>query len=121
LAGAAIGTMIMPGVGTAAGGLIGGVAGAFGGSELGEWAGKKLGGMWATKDSDTGKIVSKASQDHKEAVKQEAKAPVIVHAPTTNVQTGGNGSNAVNVLPLSSSPRQRESYFDRAMMGTFVM
>jgi hypothetical protein len=119
--GALIGTAIMPGVGTAVGGLIGGVAGGFGGSELGDWAGRKLGGMWATKDNDSGKIVAKASQDHQEAVKQESKAPVIVHAPTTNVKSGGSSGNDMKVMPISGSPRSRESYFDRAMMGTFVM
>jgi hypothetical protein len=122
LAGAALGTMILPGVGTVAGGLIGAGIGAFGGSELGQKAGEYLGGMWGTSDkNESGKIVAKASQDHQQAVKQEAKAPVIVHAPTTNIQSGGGSGNDMKVLPISGSPRSRESYFDRAMMGTFVM
>jgi hypothetical protein len=120
-AGAAIGSFIMPGVGTVAGGLIGGAAGAFGGSELGDWAGRKLGGLWAANDkNDSGKQVAKASAEHKEVTKQEAKAPVIVHAPTTNVQGGGSGGD-LKVMPSTASPRTRESYFDRAMLGAFVL
>ena len=47
--GAALGTILLPGIGTVAGGLIGGAAGYFGGSWLGGMAGEGIGGMFGGK------------------------------------------------------------------------
>ena len=47
--GAALGTLVLPGIGTVAGGLIGGAAGYFGGSWLGGMAGEGIGGMFGAK------------------------------------------------------------------------
>lgn len=101
-----------------AGTLAGGAAGGYLGAEAGEWLGKKAAGLWSSSDApDTGKTVAQISQQHAEAKGQATNQTVVVQAPAQSV---GPSTSTTNYVPISGSPRQRESYFDRAMLGTFV-
>jgi hypothetical protein len=101
-----------------AGTLAGGAAGGYLGAEAGEWLGKKAAGLWSSPDApETGNTVAQISQQHAAAKDQSNAQTVVVQAPA---QSSGPSTSTTNYVPISGSPRQRESYFDRAMMGTFV-
>ncbi|PSV18226.1 phage tail tape measure protein [Photobacterium kishitanii] len=74
--GAAIGTFILPGIGTAIGGLLGSIAGGMGGEMLGGWFGKKL-----DSPEETAKKVDEVQS--KEAMAKQS--PPISFSPTFQI------------------------------------
>jgi hypothetical protein len=105
------GSFVAPGVGT----LAGGAAGGYLGSKAGEWVGDKLGSWWAKpSDQEAAHTVHQAAQAHAAA----SKAPVVIHAPTT--QAAPAAAASAKPIPIKAEPRSRESYFDRQMMNTVM-
>lgn len=117
--GAAIGSFI-PGVGTAVGGVVGGVAGAadsiyedWDKIDKPEWLGGKPKGKVDTKVNSSGEVLHSM---HNQAAEAKS-APVTINAPQSAAPAA---ASTTNYVPITATPRARESYFDLQMMKTFV-
>jgi hypothetical protein len=105
------GSFLAPGVGT----LAGGAAGGYLGSKAGEWVGDEIGKWWAKPSANSGDALHKAANHS--AANQKPNV-VVVPAPAAQAAKGGN---TTAIVPTQADPRTRESYFDRAMMGTLAL
>ena len=82
MAGAALGTLILPGVGTAIGGMLGGI----GGGAAGEWLGEKIAGLFSTNQTDApvgAKDKKQIEQIANAASKKEFKQEINVQVTLT--------------------------------------
>lgn len=117
--GAMLGSFV-PGVGTAVGAGIGGLAGAADGLyenwdkiDKPEWLGGKPKGKVDTKVNSSGEVLHSMHN----ATTDAKSVPTIIHAPQSSIP---NVASTTNYVPITATPRARESYFDLQMMKTFV-